>query len=1372
MGEDGRMLKKKYLFLCFVILICFSFLTSAYILDTFSLGLTDANLTFSGVNGANQTRTLDLPLSANVTRADMNLTGYQGKVGYISTCTELQNMNPGTIIDIFYLTRNIDCSATTGWDSGAGFDPITTFNGGKAYAILDGQGYNVTDLFINRPTEDYVGLFSIIQRGGGSGTQKIVRNINFLNADITGKDYTGIVAGQVGGYWNRIEKVKATGTVDGHNYVGGIVGYAMNTLVSQNLQIDVDVTGNDTVGGYSGKTYYSSLYYSYSKGAVTGNSVVGGLCGDSTTTVDWKIVDSFWDTATSTQASSSCGTGATTANMKKEATFTNWGFTDIWDIVEDTTYPFILQSAYTTRAPEEKVFISVDLIWNNTGDFNGTTNTTDDFTTILNNALNEGNCDCMGCSDDGINCSIPFYFWSYDPMYFEYSSINITYTEEYPLLTSFSPMDNTFSNTAAQQFICNSSSNIGLKNITLSLWDFDNSLIYSNTTIVTGITNSTTFDYTLDNNKYYWNCEVYNIDDVSNSVAPTYANKTLVVSLIDDNSNYSNLFSYNYSIELNNLKNIWNFTTINSSTSRPIVRDNILYLGAGDLYAINATDGTEIWNFTTGERIDATPFFDNNILYIGSQDDKIYAINATDGTEIWNFTTEGGLYSEPVLNGIVLYVSGRINSRTYAINILDGTEIWNRSIGGSNYEITPSFYNGILYIRDHLDCHALNISQGNTVWTYRVGSNNGCSSGGIFEGTLFVKGTDSTVRAVYANNGTSYRSFGAGGWRNSPPSVSKDILFTTGFGNVIHLYNTTNGSLITSFPAHTPTTNDGIGRHTPVISDSEAFYYIGTNQILYAFASPPKINITYLSVENDSYNNIDHLEINYTTIDDSLAYTVLNIYNSSGGIISISNVSSEVYNNVSIVSDDIYSLNLSSYDSYGYVESSDTILFTIDTTPPSISFLNTSENNSYYNKNNIFINVSASDTNFKNITYFLYNSTVLESSTNYESLIIEKTFTSLSTGNYSYNATICDLADNCNSTATYNITLLNPFINVTSPTQGGTVSGSVVTLDYNISEGCSDANYTVRDSEGVVNNNLENINLNCSETSTTFAVTSYSTFTLYINATDSVGNLGTEEILFTTQQAASTVVVGGGGGGGVVNTIQAVAVIPTEDFKTLTDLQRAIIYARILEIKDSGALSQQDILDIQNNLTIDSISLTLEEITILNNQIDNLEIDNIKVTESIAEKYGLLSTRIIIEEGDFQVSPQVLSGATAFVCAREGDEIQTYRRPVKANKLFESCQVTEGNWICEVSNDSTTAFITYEIKEPDFFIQTLEGEIKYISQNGEVDYTRVISLNLVNYCAEVKGTGIQIIWVLILGGVGSIILIYYFYKKVKKRKKK
>ena len=468
-----------------------------------------------------------------------------------------------------------------------------------------------------------------------------------------------------------------------------------------------------------------------------------------------------------------------------------------------------------------------------------------------------------------------------------------------------------------------------------------------------------------------------------------------------------------------------------------------------------------------------------------------------------------------------------------------------------------------------------------------------------------------------------------------------------------------------------------------------------------------------------------------------------------------------------------YSWGCDTYDSEGYYGLSSNFTVNIDSISPFISVLNTSDNNSYYNKNTIFINVSASDANFKNITYFLYNSTGLQTSSNYGTLTTSKIFTSLQSGNYSYNATICDLADNCNSTATYNITLLNPFINITNPQQGGTVSGSVITLDYNISEGCSDANYTVRDSEGAVNNNLENINLNCSETSTTFAVTSYSTFTLYINATDSVGNIGTEEILFTTQQAESTVISGGGGGGGSIpQTTTVIGVILPENFRPLSDLQRAITYAIFLEIKESGALTNEDKTNIQTNLTIENIYLTLEEITIIDNQIDDDQIDNIEVSKLIAEKYNLLTSRIVIQESDFQVNPRTLSGATAFVCAVEGGEIQKYERPVKANKLFESCSVTDGNWNCEISNDNTVAFITYEIKEPNFFTKTLEGEIKYISQDGEIDYTRVISLNLVNYCAEAGDTGIRIIWIVILSSIGSIIGAYYIYKKIKKRKKR
>src|SRR5690606_34902923 len=55
-------------------------------------------------------------------------------------------------------TANIDASATSGWDSGAGFTPIGN-NSVKFTGSYNGGGRTITGLTINRPSTDYVGLF-------------------------------------------------------------------------------------------------------------------------------------------------------------------------------------------------------------------------------------------------------------------------------------------------------------------------------------------------------------------------------------------------------------------------------------------------------------------------------------------------------------------------------------------------------------------------------------------------------------------------------------------------------------------------------------------------------------------------------------------------------------------------------------------------------------------------------------------------------------------------------------------------------------------------------------------------------------------------------------------------------------------------------------------------------------------------------------------------------------------------------------------------------------------------------------------------------------------------------------------------------------
>ena len=64
---------------------------------------------------------------------------------------------------------------------------------------------------------------------------------------------------------------------------------------------------------------------------------VGGLVG-----VDSGVIsNSFWDTQGSGQSTSAGGTGKTTSQMKQQATFTGWDFTDTWGIFENKTYPLL-----------------------------------------------------------------------------------------------------------------------------------------------------------------------------------------------------------------------------------------------------------------------------------------------------------------------------------------------------------------------------------------------------------------------------------------------------------------------------------------------------------------------------------------------------------------------------------------------------------------------------------------------------------------------------------------------------------------------------------------------------------------------------------------------------------------------------------------------------------------------------------------------------------------------------------------------------------------------------------------------------------------------------------------------------------------------
>jgi hypothetical protein len=81
-------------------------------------------------------------------------------------------------------------SETANW--GRGWEPIGTSDD-PFTGSFNGLGYEIRDLFINRPDENYVGLFGLVDGGG------VMENVCVVNATVAGKQHVGGLVGINGG---------------------------------------------------------------------------------------------------------------------------------------------------------------------------------------------------------------------------------------------------------------------------------------------------------------------------------------------------------------------------------------------------------------------------------------------------------------------------------------------------------------------------------------------------------------------------------------------------------------------------------------------------------------------------------------------------------------------------------------------------------------------------------------------------------------------------------------------------------------------------------------------------------------------------------------------------------------------------------------------------------------------------------------------------------------------------------------------------------------------------------------------------------------------------------------------------------------------
>ncbi|TCO09766.1 InlB B-repeat-containing protein [Natronoflexus pectinivorans] len=184
--------------------------------------------------------------------------------------------------DIFYeQTNDIDLDIAP-YNSGLGWEPIgrpigNDYDGQGFQANFNGNGYQITGLYINRPGEDYVGLFGYIANSA------ILKNVRIVNGDVTGRDHVGGVLGYNSG-GSTIEDSFFEGFVNGREYVGGLVGRNTGAYVFGSFSLGL-VQGEQRVGGLVGFNSFASFPQGvrscYSNASVIADSFGGGLIGHS-----------------------------------------------------------------------------------------------------------------------------------------------------------------------------------------------------------------------------------------------------------------------------------------------------------------------------------------------------------------------------------------------------------------------------------------------------------------------------------------------------------------------------------------------------------------------------------------------------------------------------------------------------------------------------------------------------------------------------------------------------------------------------------------------------------------------------------------------------------------------------------------------------------------------------------------------------------------------------------------------------------------------------------------------------------------------------------------------------------------------------------
>lgn len=251
--------------------------------------------------------------------------------------------NTGSVSDC-YATGAVTASATP---TGSIVDPTESTGG-----LVGENSGTVAGCFATGPVSGDVGVGGLIGESAQNPDDLCLRC--YATGPVSGG---ACVGGLVGIVFGTVRECFAAGTVTASvieyergSSAGGLAG--VNYGVLTQCFATGDVRGEVQAGGLVGggaDVGSTAVTQCYSTGRVTATMFAGGLIG--VTDPDCTVVSSFWDTQTSGLTTSAGGAGETTPQMKRQATFVDWDFDNVWYIAENATYPLLKRIQQPPFAP-------------------------------------------------------------------------------------------------------------------------------------------------------------------------------------------------------------------------------------------------------------------------------------------------------------------------------------------------------------------------------------------------------------------------------------------------------------------------------------------------------------------------------------------------------------------------------------------------------------------------------------------------------------------------------------------------------------------------------------------------------------------------------------------------------------------------------------------------------------------------------------------------------------------------------------------------------------------------------------------------------------------------------------------------------------